>query len=195
MLVPVLLLPLTIAAVRPQGVCCAACRLECVCGVELSHHLHWRPPGLVSLQPHDQVSNAQCMSVLCHLRKMPAAVMLCGLMHCRTAHTTYNVPNILLQQRHAEVDTGCVSLCVRVCCQSMQRLYVVCDFSTRVTSLTVFCRPICLPVLRACVCCHRGAVGSEWGVQLLVMWPLAYICFCTYFALFRWADRQGRDCP
>lgn len=35
------------------------------------------------------------------------------------------------------------------------------------------------------VCFHRGAVGSEWGVQLLVMWPLAYICFCSYFALFR----------
>jgi hypothetical protein len=33
--------------------------------------------------------------------------------------------------------------------------------------------------------CCRSAVGSEWGVQLLVMWPLAYICFCTYFALFR----------
>eukprot|EP00775_Hariotina_reticulata_P003223 gene3223-3500_t len=31
----------------------------------------------------------------------------------------------------------------------------------------------------------RGSQGSEWGMQLLVMWPLAYICICTYFALFR----------
>lgn len=31
----------------------------------------------------------------------------------------------------------------------------------------------------------RKAVPSEWGVQVVVMWPLAYICFCTYFALFR----------
>jgi hypothetical protein len=31
----------------------------------------------------------------------------------------------------------------------------------------------------------RGSEGSEWGMQLLVMWPLAYICICTYFALFR----------
>eukprot|EP00882_Tetradesmus_deserticola_P011812 GHRQ01012503.1.p1 GENE.GHRQ01012503.1~~GHRQ01012503.1.p1 ORF type:complete len:656 (+),score=303.76 GHRQ01012503.1:330-2297(+) len=31
----------------------------------------------------------------------------------------------------------------------------------------------------------RGSLGSEWGLQLLVMMPLAYICICTYFALFR----------
>lgn len=31
----------------------------------------------------------------------------------------------------------------------------------------------------------RKAVPSEWGVQVVVMWPLAYICFCTGFALFR----------
>eukprot|EP00879_Flechtneria_rotunda_P003202 GHRR01003425.1.p1 GENE.GHRR01003425.1~~GHRR01003425.1.p1 ORF type:complete len:656 (+),score=226.79 GHRR01003425.1:287-2254(+) len=31
----------------------------------------------------------------------------------------------------------------------------------------------------------QRSIGSEWGVQLLVMWPLAYICVCTYFALFR----------
>lgn len=31
----------------------------------------------------------------------------------------------------------------------------------------------------------RGATGDVWGVQLLVLWPLAYICWCTYFALFR----------
>lgn len=42
----------------------------------------------------------------------------------------------------------------------------------------------CWLLLRRVLC--RGAVGSDWGVQLLVMWPLAYICFCTYFALFRY---------
>lgn len=31
----------------------------------------------------------------------------------------------------------------------------------------------------------RGSLGSEGGLQLLVMMPLAYICICTYFALFR----------
>jgi hypothetical protein len=36
----------------------------------------------------------------------------------------------------------------------------------------------------ACWCC-RGSLGSEFGLQLLVMMPLAYICICTYFALFR----------
>lgn len=31
----------------------------------------------------------------------------------------------------------------------------------------------------------RSAVPHEWGVQLLTTLPLAYICVCTYFALFR----------
>ena len=31
----------------------------------------------------------------------------------------------------------------------------------------------------------RGAVPNELGVQLLTTLPLAYICVCTYFALFR----------
>lgn len=32
--------------------------------------------------------------------------------------------------------------------------------------------------------CSR-ALESAWGLQLLVAMPLAYICTCTYFALFR----------
>ena len=31
----------------------------------------------------------------------------------------------------------------------------------------------------------RGAMPSELGVHLLTTLPLAYICVCTYFALFR----------
>lgn len=32
---------------------------------------------------------------------------------------------------------------------------------------------------------NSGAVPHELGVQLLTTLPLAYICVCTYFALFR----------
>ncbi len=55
--------------------------------------------------------------------------------------------------------------------------------------VTVFTGMWCLllppPLLLLLVAC-RGALGNEWGMQLLVMLPLAYICFCTYFALFRY---------